>query len=448
MVELNEATVCEPATAPASASALLRWYVLLMMCMVYTISIADRYVISTVLEPIRVELQLSDSGVAFLTGVSLALFYVSFGIPLSVLADKVSRRNMIAISVVLWSGLTVLTGMSRNYWEFLLARIGVGIGEAGGTPAANSVISDYFPVDRRPMALTVFSLGAPLGGWVALYVAGYLTHHYGWRSVFYAFGGPGVALGLLLYLTVREPRRGQLDRSTAAGVPSIMATLRFMFSQRSAVHLMAAGGVTCLWGWGVLFWTPAFLQRCFHLNEEEVGAITGPIHLIAGSGSLLLTTWFLSLPFMAHPKRVAWLLGIVVGLSTIPSLILVWTSSLAVAKVMLWLFVPSIYLYIGPTFGVLNNLAPAHMRAQYCAIQLLVANVGNLVLAPLMVGNLSDLIGVWFQVDNAVSLRWGLLFLAPMGFWAAYHYFAATPTIEHDQARAVGIAEYGGAGET
>ena len=440
VVERNEATLYEPVAAPASASALLRWYVLAMMMMVYTISIADRYVISIVLEPIRLELQLSDAGVAFLTGVSLTLFYVSFGIPLSVLADKVSRRNIITVSVILWSGLTVLTGLTRNYWQFLLARIGVGIGEAGGTPAANSIISDYFPVDRRPMALTIFSLGAPLGSWVALDLAGYLSHNYGWRSVFFAFGVPGVIFGVLLFLTVREPRRGQLDRTAKAVKPSIMETLRFLFSQRSAVHMMVAGAITCLWGWGMVFWIPAYLQRAFLLNEEEVGSITGPIHLFAGAGATLATSWFLGLSIMAHPKRVAWLLGIVVGLSTIPTLILVWTSSLAVAKLMMWLFIPAIYFYIGPSFGVLNNLAPPHMRAQFCAITLLVANIGNLIIAPLMVGKLSDVIGAWFEVDNAVSLRWALLFLAPMGFWATWHYFTATRTIERDQTRATGAA--------
>src|ERR1700758_3183175 len=194
------------------ATAARRWYVLIIMCLVYTISIAHRYVISTVLEPIRIELDLTDSGVAFLTGVSLAFFYVSFGIPISMLTDRKNRRNIITISMVVWSTLTVACGLAQNYLQFLLARIGVGIGEAGGTPAANSIISDYFPVDRRPMALTIFSLGAPLGSWIALDLAGYLSHNYGWRSVFVALGVPGVIFGVLLFLTVREPRRGQLDR--------------------------------------------------------------------------------------------------------------------------------------------------------------------------------------------------------------------------------------------
>jgi MFS family permease len=189
-----------------------RWYVLLMMVLVYTLSIADRYVISTVLEPIRLELQLSDSGIAFLTGVSLALFYVVLGFPISWLIDRSNRRNIIAFCVIAWSVMTTACGLSRNYLQLLLSRIGVGIGEAGGTPGANSIISDYFPASKRPMALTVFSLGAPIGAWIGADIAGVVNDHYNWRTVFLVLGIPGVIIGLLIFFTVREPRRGQLDK--------------------------------------------------------------------------------------------------------------------------------------------------------------------------------------------------------------------------------------------
>ena len=162
----SKAAQLQSSLAPAQPSLAARWYVLLMMVIVYTLSIADRYVISTVLEPIRLELQLTDAGIGFLTGVSLALFYVVFGFPLSWLIDRGNRRKIIAISVLIWSVMTTCSGLARNYWELLFSRIGVGIGEAGGTPGANSIISDYFPAARRPMALTIFSLGAPIGAWL------------------------------------------------------------------------------------------------------------------------------------------------------------------------------------------------------------------------------------------------------------------------------------------
>ncbi|HEV3181672.1 MAG TPA: MFS transporter, partial [Steroidobacteraceae bacterium] len=184
------------ASLPQSATLLERWYVLIMMCLVYTMSIADRYVVSTVLDPIRIELHLTDSGVAWLTGAAFGLFYVVLGFPLSWLIDRKNRRNIVAACLVLWSVMTAVCGLARTSWQFFFARVGVTIGEAGGTPGANSLLSDYFPANRRAMALTVFALGAPIGAWVGYNVAGAIADHYGWRAVFFALGVPGVLAGL------------------------------------------------------------------------------------------------------------------------------------------------------------------------------------------------------------------------------------------------------------
>jgi MFS family permease len=261
----------------------LRWYVLLVMVLVYTLSIADRYVISTVLEPIRLELQLTDSGIAFLTGVSLALFYVVLGFPISWLIDRGNRRNIIAFCLVVWSVMTTFCGLSKNYIQLLLSRIGVGIGEAGGTPGANSIISDYFPASKRPMALTVFSLGAPIGAWIGADIAGVVNDHYNWRTVFLVLGIPGVIVGLLIFFTVREPRRGQLDQKGGDHEgASFLESMRFLWTQRSAVHVMVASALTALWGWGLMWWTPTYLIRNFGLTPGAAGSILGPIHLFGG----------------------------------------------------------------------------------------------------------------------------------------------------------------------
>ncbi len=435
-----EATSLDSAARRTATSAVARWYVLIVMCLVYTVSIADRYVISTVLEPIRLELQLTDSGIAFLTGVTLALFYVSFGIPLSLLADRVNRRNIIAASLIAWSTMTVLCGRATTYLQLLLPRIGVGIGEAGGTPAATSILADYFPPLRRPMALTIFSLGAPIGAWVGADLAGRIADAYGWRAVFLALGVPGVLFGLFVFLTVREPQRGQLDSTEASPHPSLMVTMRYLWCQRSAVHLMLGSAVTALWGWGLVWWTPTFLLRNYGISAGAAGQITGPIHLLAGTGATILTGWLLGLKSMHSPRRIMWLMGGVIACATVPSIIIYWTHSLPLAKAMLWIFIPSIYFYIGPCFGVLNNLAPCQMRAQYCAVTLLVANVGNLIIAPQLVGFLSDLFAPG-HIANATSLRWALLCLAPTGFWSAFHYFWASRTILVDQERAIGVSK-------
>lgn len=427
-------------TAPAgeeNASVALRWYVLFVMMLAYTINIADRYVMSTVLEQIRLDLKLSDGGVAFLTGVSLALFYVSMGIPLSWIADRYNRRNLLAISITLWSVMTTLCGLSRGYVELLLARMGVGVGEAGGTPSCNSIICDYFPAARRPMALTIFCLGAPIGAWIGADMAGAVANAYGWRAAFLVLGIPGVLLAGLIMLTIREPKRGCLDVIKSDDDPTLMETLRFCLSQRSAFHVMMGSGVGALWGWGLMWFIPTFLQRTYQIDVGAAGAIVGPIHLVMGIGASLLTAWILARPSYTDPRKIVYLLGGVTAAATIPGIVAIYTHNLALATVSLWLFIPGIYFYIGPAFALGQNLAPPKMRAMFSAIALLIANVFNLIVAPQGVGMLSD----WFAGPagpDANSLRSALLILAPTGFWAALHYFLAARTIVADQERAIG----------
>src|ERR1035438_1979244 len=214
------------ARAPSSVE---RWYVLILMLLIYAINIADRYVVSTVLEPIRLELRLDDAGVAFLTGFPLALFYVTCGIPLSWLADRSNRRNILSISLILWSGFTALCGLSKSYWQFVAGRIGVGVGEAGGTPPSTAIVSDCFPPDRRPMAMAVLALGAPIGAYLGYNMAGEVANIYSWRAAFLALGIPGLIIGIVVYLTIREPVRGRLDGIVDEQKPSLLETIKFLW---------------------------------------------------------------------------------------------------------------------------------------------------------------------------------------------------------------------------
>jgi len=422
------------ARAPSSVE---RWYVLGMMCLIYAINIADRYVVSTVLEPIRLELHLTDAGVAFLTGVPLALFYVTFGLPISWLADRSNRRNILAVSLIVWSGFTMACGLSRTYLQFLLARIGVGAGEAGGLPPSSAILSDCFPAERRPMAFTVLALGAPIGAWLGADMAGAVAHAYGWRQAFIALGVPGLVVGILVYLTVREPVRGRLDAVTDARNPSMLDSLRFLWHQRAAVNVLMTTGVCTLWGWGLIWWTPTFLMRTYGLDVGEAGAVTGPIHLVGGIAASLGTAWLLARRRMADPRRVLWVLFIGICCATVPSFLAYWTHTLWFAKCMFWIFIPAIYFYIGPCMGLLQNLAPNNMRSMFIAWSLLVGNVFNLIVAPQAIGILSD----WFahgRGADAASLRLAMLMLAPTGFWAAWHAYRAIRTVVADERRAVG----------
>ena len=431
----SPATGVPTSSVPAAVSTPRdRWYVLAVLTVVYALNIADRFSITTLIEPIRLELHLSDSGVAFISGTALALFYVTIGIPVVALADRANRRNILAVSLALWSGMTALCGLAHNTVQLILARFGVGIGEAGGTPPSTSILADKFPPARRPMALPIYALGTCLGAWLGSSVAGTAAEHSGWRAAFLVLGVPGIVVALIVWLTVREPSRGALDAAPAVERSTFPATLRFILAQRSAVHLLLGGALATFWSWGLMYWTPTFLQRSHHLTVGQAGALLGPMHLIAGTAATLLAGLLMSQRAAADPRYVARLLAWVTALTTIPSLALYWVGTLSSATLLLWIFVPSVYFYIGPILGLLQNVIPANMRATACALLLFLANFANLVLAPQLVGWLSD----WFAASfgaGAESLRWALLLLAPTGFWAAWHLWASAATIREDEAR-------------
>jgi MFS family permease len=422
-----------------TASAVERWYVLIVMCLVYAINIAARYVVTTVFEPIRLELHLTDAGAAFLTGVPLALFYVLFGIPIAWLADRSNRRNIVAAALIIWSAFTVFCGLAQNYWQLLSGRVGVGVGESGATPPSTSIVSDCFPAERRCMALSVLALGAPIGAWMGADLAGAVAEAYGWRAAFFALGAPGLLLGTLVFLTVREPRRGRLDATGGEGKPSLAVSLRFLWRQRAAFHVIMASGVCSLWGWGLVWWTPTFLMRTYDLNVAQAGAVTGHAHLVGGILATAAAAWLMAQPYMVSPRRVLWVLAGVVGLTTVPSYFAYWTHTLWVAKLMFWIYIPAIYFFIGPCMALVLNLAPSTMRSIFTAWSVLVGNVFNLIVAPQAVGLMSDYFGGGRGAD-AASLRLALLFLAPTGFWAVWHFILAVRTVVEDQTRAVGYA--------
>jgi predicted MFS family arabinose efflux permease len=423
------------ATPQAAVAPLERWYVLIVMCLVYAINIGARYVVTTVFEPIRLELHLTDTGAAFLTGPPLALFYVTCGLPIAWLADRSNRRNIVAASLVLWSGFTVLCGMAVNYLQFIFSRIGAGVGEAGATPPSTAIISDCFPAERRLMALSVFALGAPLGSWLATDVAGAFAQSYGWRAAFLALGVPGIVLGVLVFVTVREPTRGRLDAAAVTGKASFSEALAFLWRQRAAFHVIMASGVCSLWGWGLAWFTQTFLLRNYGLDVGQAGHIVGPIHLFGGTLASLIAVWLMSRPAMLDPRRVLATLAWVTGCATVFSIIAYATHSLALARIMLWAFLPAIYFFIGPCMALVLNLAPSHMRSTFTAWSVLVGNVFNLIVAVQGVGLLSD----WFagaHGADAASLRAALLVLAPTGFWATWHFVLAARTVVPDIARA------------
>jgi predicted MFS family arabinose efflux permease len=415
-----------------------RNYVLLVLLAVYAANIADRYVVSTLIEPIKAEFHLSDSAVGFLTGSALAIFYVTAGIPLGVLADRVNRRNMIALSLAAWSALTLICGLTRSFTQLLIARIGVGVGEAGGTPPSLTLLSDRVPPRLRSAATTVLTVGSAIGATAGTTGGGWLSDHYGWRAALIVFGLAGMPLALLVRATIREPKRGALDDNQAAAVKAGFGdTLRFIARQRSLVHIFAGKLIVTFWGWGLIWWTPAFLARSHHLSPGAAGALLGPMHLLGGTAAMLATAWAMQRFANRPPRLQTRFVGIIVLIATVPSILVYGSDSMILVQAMLWVFLPVTYFYIGPTFALIQNLVLPGMRAQGCAVSLFVSNIANLVLAPQLIGLASDLIAPRLA-NPAESLRYALIGAAFTGFWGAAHFFAAERSLSSDLAR-VGI---------
>ncbi len=424
------------AVGTREASDTGRWYVLFLMTAVYALNIADRYVLSTLIEPIKAEMGLSDAAVGFVTGVALAIFYVTAGIPLGVLADRVNRRNMVAAALASWSAMTALCGLAQNYWQLVLTRIGVGIGEAGGTPPSQSIVADRFAPSLRAMAMSIFTIGAAVGAALGTTGGGWLSDHFGWRMALIAFGFLGLPVALLVRYTMREPRRGQLDDHPAASeAVRFAATLRFIRSQKSLMHILAGLTVLTFWGWGTLWWTPAFLSRSHGMTPGEAGALLGPMHGIGGTVVMAATAWLAFRYGRADARRQAWFVALTTFAATVPSIVAFWTDSASVLTLMLWMFVPVTYLYIGPTSALVQNLVMPGMRGQTFAVLLFLANVANLVVAPELIGVASDFLASRLD-DPGESLRYALVVSAFTGFWAAWHYAAATRALPGDLARA------------
>lgn len=400
-------------------AAATRWYVLTLLTAVYALNIADRFMISTLIEPIKADLHLSDSAIGLLTGVALALFYTTAGLPLALIADRSNRRNLIAASLFAWSLATAACGLVRTFGQFMVGRILVGVGEAGGTPPSHSLVSDYFPSERRALALSIYSIGASLGSMIGA-SSGTISEHWGWRSAFWILGLPGVALALLILGTVREPERGRMDSpQRVRAAVSLRNTLSYTRHHPTLTHCLIGGSVFTLWSWGLMWWAPSYLIRSHHLTLGVAGDTLSLIHGIGGTIALLATS--LCMPFVENCGRraVPLFTAVVIGAGTVPSIVAFATTSTPLAVAMLWVFIPLSYCTFGPIFALVQNLVPAEMRSQAVALLLFLANIANLVIAPQLVGILSDLLAPRF---GAESLRIALLPLTLCGFWAAGHF--------------------------
>ncbi|MBM4382472.1 MAG: MFS transporter [Deltaproteobacteria bacterium] len=409
----------------ASPSEGYRRYALGLLLTVYVFNFLDRQILTILNPAISRDLQLSDGALGFLAGPVFALFYTTAGIPIARWADIGVRRSIIALALFVWSAMTALSGLAQNLGHIAFARLGVGLGEAGGTPPAHSIISDLFPPERRASALSTYALGVSIGGALGLLLGGWLEEWIGWRWTFAAVGLPGIALALVVRLTLREP-----PRTHAASRASMLEGFTFMAKRRSFVHMASGAALLAFSGYGTGAFSAVFLERVHHLSTGEVGSWLGGIALGAGA----LGTWLggaLSDRFGRADAR--WYLGLpaIAALLSLPfsALYYLWPEG----RTAIVLSAPaSVFgiMYLGPTFAMTQGLVRPEMRALASAVLLFVINAIGLGLGPLFVGLLSDAITPRFGVD---AIRYASLATAVVStIWAAAHYALGTRTLREE----------------
>ena len=404
-----------------------RNYVLFILTCGYVLNFVDRQVMTILLEPIKAEFGASDTQMGLISGLAFALFYATLGVPVARLADRWSRRNVLAISMATWSAVTAACGMAGSFWQLALLRVGVGIGEAGGTPPSQSLLTDYFPKERRALAQGVLATAPNIGVLVGLFGGALIAEAFGWRTVFFVFGVPGVGLALLLFFTVKEPIKVkpqglEADRSMMSALSGIIRLPSFF--------MIALGvGFAAIPGYGLGVWSPSFLVRVHGMSLVDAGLWLGIIGLSGGTLGTILSGVLADRLALRDNRWQLWIpaVGLMVALP-LQALFLLWPASAVftiagktapVALVFMGLSSVFACFWIAPSYAAVQNLVPSHWRTQASALLLLVFNLLGLGLGPLLVGMLSDGLSSF----GTASVRWALLSSLSMGYVAITCYW-------------------------
>ncbi|HEV8713276.1 MAG TPA: MFS transporter [Candidatus Binatia bacterium] len=424
-----QSSPAHPVSEPAPAvGGLYAYYVLGMLFVVYIFNFIDRQILAILLQPIKEDLKISDTALGFLTGFAFAVFYTFAGLPLARLADRWVRRSLIALSLVTWSVMTAASGLARGFTDLALARIGVGIGEAGATPPAHSLLSDYFPPEKRATVLALYACGVPVGVGLGYWLGGWINDAFGWRVAFFVIGLPGVVMALLVRLTVREPVRGVSERQPLnAREYSIREVWRFFATLPAARHVSLAAAFHAFAGYGLAAWIPAFFVRIHHMTPGELGLWMSWITAVGGVlgsflGGMIADHWVRSQP------RARAYVSMIGALLTIP--FLVASVLLADQRLALLSFLPATVfgtLWFGPAASIVQDLVPPAMRATASAVFIFILTIIGLGAGPQVIGILND----WIGTPDAI--RYSLLYVAVvMNLLSVWFFWLTGKTLAED----------------
>lgn len=408
-----------------------RRYVLFLLTIVYALNFVDRQILVILQESIKLDMELSDSQLGLLTGFAFAIFYVSVGIPIARWADVGNRKNIVAGAVAIWSGMTALSGLTQNFFQLLLARIGVGVGEAGGSPPSHSILSDYYPAEERGRAMSIYSTGVYLGILIGFVIGGWVNEHYGWRIAFFAVGLPGLLIALIVKFTLREPIRGMSDGVAVKESVSFKETLSTLWALKSFRFFAFASGLSAFCSYGIGNFLPSFLIRSHGFETTQVGislAITSGLGGIVGTYAggyfadklgLKDIRWYLWVP--AIPA--------IFGPVLIASAMFMDNSTYALTC----LFVATVFgaLYLGPVIAITHTLVSPNMRAMSSAILFLILNLIGLGCGPVAVGLMSDALTPSLGID---ALRYSIAGVSFVGLLAMISFYRAAKYLPEDLA--------------
>jgi MFS family permease len=419
-----------PADITAAPSA-RRYYVLGVLTLVYALNFLDRTIFNVLIEPIKKEFSLSDTAMGLLAGFGFVLFYSLLGIPIARLADRLNRRNIVALAFAFWSAMTFLCGMATNVTALALARIGVGLGESGSSPASQSIVADLFSKNERPRALGIFAIGTYLGIFLGYFIGGFVNQHYGWRMAFFVAGLPGIALAALLWLTIGEPKRGAMAETFTP--EPLGATLRFLASQQSFVIVLVGFCLTTYTNYATAAWVPPFLARVHHLSSAEIGTYAGTFKGLAGMAGTLLGGLLVAQISRRDDRWKLWAPAIMSALAGPMFALCMLTPDFATMVTALALTSFLVGFHLGPIFAIAQTVARPSMRALASALIALTATCFGQGVGPLTVGMINDALKNDYGTD---AVRYSLLSASLTTMLGALLFVWAARTIRADIARA------------